>query len=99
MEAIIIVIILWITSLFDSMRDGWKESNIGYYRWHAIKWAAFFTPLLYLVHRLYVLGLHWILLLLVALISWIFWQYGYHKICERPGTSIWTRWIEKIFNK
>ncbi len=99
MEIIIIIAIIIIATFFDALRDGWKEQDVGFWKWHTVKWIAFFLPLIYCVYRLIVLGISFWPMVVVVLVSWILWQFVIHVICGRNWTSVWIKLFKKIFKK
>ena len=83
------LIILW-TTFFDSLRDGFKETNIGWWKWHLIKWCQFLPIIVYLM----ILTLHrWHYWIILIIASWLLWRFGIVIICKKNWKSIWFWWL------
>jgi hypothetical protein len=33
----------------DALRDRWVDRRVGWWRWHIVKWLAFYTPFVYVI--------------------------------------------------
>lgn len=47
---IVILVTIFVSVVFDAYRDSWvhRKPDIGWLRWHLVKWTAFFSPLILL---------------------------------------------------
>ena len=55
---ILILAIIFIAVVFDAYRDSWvhRHPNIGWLRWHLVKWISFFSPLILLSYFYFLKG-------------------------------------------
>lgn len=84
------IIITW-TVFFDSLRDGFKESDIGWWQWHIIKWCQFIPIIVYVM----ILTLEkWYWWLGLAVVSWIVWRIGINVVCKKGWKSMWFWWLK-----
>ena len=65
-SAIIIVV-----TCCDALRDRWSSRNVEWWKWHIVKWIAFFVPLVALT-VLFVPILYWIFLAAFCSFLWNF---------------------------
>lgn len=79
----IILLIMLATPPLDATRDAWLNSRyrkVSWWKWHLVKWAAFYPPLGVLGFQ-YFLWQEMALLAFMGLISWkIFYSYFTHKL-------------------
>lgn len=45
-EAVLILVVILVTVIFDAMRDAWvyRRAGIGWWQWHIVKWCALYYP-------------------------------------------------------
>lgn len=80
------IVIVFVVTITDALRDRW-HGELGdtgpffdwtkkQWRWHLVKWIAFYTPLVYVVARAQ-LELVWLLVL--SVFSFFLWRLVYSK--------------------
>lgn len=74
-----VALVCFVASFFDGARDAGigRFSHVTWWRWHVVKWIAFYTPLVFILVKTLQ---YWALLFIVpiAMISWVLWQLGFH---------------------
>ena len=74
LNSIIIIIVILVSCFFDGWRDTLVDRRSSWWKFHIIKWLAFFPPLIYLIlfnsFPIYVI-------LVVILLSSAVWHIGY----------------------
>ena len=80
-----------------SLLDGWRDTLIrrppavSWWRYHLVKWAGFYPPLILLT--LYFV--RWQLWAPLAILSWIAWQIGAGVLGGKQWESMWIRWLKR----
>lgn len=93
MEYVAVAIIV-LSSAADALRDAWMRSE-GWWKRHAVKWVAFYTPLTFIL----VIHLPIVTWIPVAVASWIVWRLSLRHIGGKEWESMWFRWAKNFFNK
>ena len=86
-DKIIILAVIVITVFFDALRDGWY-GRIGWWKWHIVKWIAFYTPIIYILW----VNFAWYWILAMAIPAWLLWRLGLRLTGQK-----WDTWLTKRF--
>jgi hypothetical protein len=91
MEYIAIAVIL-LSSAADALRDAWMRSE-GWWKRHAVKWVAFYSPLVFIT----VVHLRIEIWIPLCIASWIIWRLSVTHIGGKEWESMWSRWLRDLF--
>jgi hypothetical protein len=83
--SVIILFIIFVSVIFDAYRDSWvhRKPEIGWLRWHLVKWVSFFSPLILLSYFYFRIGgltrLAIAIFLIFAAICYVVWRMIYRE--------------------
>jgi len=86
------ITVIFCTIFFDRLRDEFLKEN--WITRHIFKWFAFYPIIIYLIW-----GWNWYWFVVMAILSWLIWQFGIRVICKKNWESWWIKLIEQIFKK
>jgi len=83
---VVILFTIFISVVFDAYRDSWvhRKPEIGWLRWHLVKWISFYSPLVLLSFFYFREGGFTVVMVVVflafALICYFVWRLIYRKL-------------------
>lgn len=111
MVKVIALLTILVSCFFDPIRDA-TYGKVSWWEWHAYKWIAFYTPLVYIVLREWWPWQMWTLrtypefyafrwkfvwyIVGIAIAAWLTWQAGM-AVSGAGWESMWVRLIKGWF--
>lgn len=79
---IAIMLMFVFVSVADAVRDAWVARKAPWWRWHVVKWLAFYTPLVCII---VLAKLSLAEVTVAAISSWVFWRLAYSIALDYKG--------------